>query len=114
MKNKEYGSDFHLLTIQYFLLGNNQENLFTNNNFSLFFSGRVALFNLLNEGIKNNNWVKVFVPSFYCHEVVNFINTLPIEVTYYDFNPFLDSENKEFNFEDVQTSVILPKNPTSG
>jgi hypothetical protein len=107
MKNKEYGSDFHLVTDQYFLLSNKHENLFATNNFSLFFSGRVALFNLLNEGIKNNNWTEVYVPSFYCHEVVNFINTLPIEVIYYDFNPFLDSENKEFKFKDIQTSVVV-------
>lgn len=107
MKNKEYGSDFHLVTNQQFLLNNNQENLFTKNNFSLFFSGRVALYNLLNDGIKNNNWTKVYVPSFYCHEVIHFINNLPIEVIYYDFNPFLDSENKEFKFEDFQTNAVV-------
>lgn len=107
MKNKEYGSDFHLVTNLSFLSENIEGAFFLEEGLSLFFSGRVALFNILENGIKKFNWTKVYVPSFYCHEVVHFINPLPIEVIYYDFNPFLDSEHKEFKWDDVPTTVVL-------
>lgn len=110
MKNKEYGSDFDYPIKNKFLLDENQDSLFSNEDFSLFFSGRAALYNILKNGIENNNWKKIYVPSFYCHEVVHFIQTLPIEISYYEFNPFLDSETKELNIDDSNSNVIVNVN----
>jgi hypothetical protein len=107
MLNKEYGSDFHYCTEKQWGLENQSNTLFYENAISLFFSGRSALFSILEHGIKNNGWGKVFFPSYYCHEVIHFIKKLPIQIEYYDFNPFLDSESKKINLEDVESNVIV-------
>ena len=101
MINKEYGSDFH-----YFFDENvTNSSLFAENKFLLFFSGRVALFNLLKFGIEKYQWKKVGFPSYYCHEVVEFCSKLPIEVIYYQFNPLSDSESIEW--EDEKNNVFV-------
>ena len=107
MKNKEYGSDFDYPIKNKFLLDNKQNSIFSSEEFSLFFSGRAVLYHILKNGIENNNWKKVYVPSFYCHEVVHFIKPLQIEIQYYEFNPFLDSEEKQPSIDDLNTNVIV-------
>lgn len=101
MINKEYGSDFHY----YFDENINKSSLFAEDRFSLFFSGRVALFNLLKFGIEKYEWKKVGFPSYYCHEVVEFCSKLPIEVIYYQFNPLSDSGFIEW--EDEENYVFV-------
>jgi hypothetical protein len=99
--NKEFGSDFH-----YFFEENvNKLSLFSEDKFLFFFSGRVALFNLLKFGIEKYQWKKVGFPSYYCHEVVEFCNKLPIEVIYYQFNPSSDSES--IVWEDKENNVFV-------
>ncbi|MGO4709169.1 hypothetical protein AB4Y90_08630 [Chryseobacterium sp. 2TAF14] len=85
MTNKEYGSDFH-----YFNETHTSKTSFFDENFSFFFSGRVALYNLLESGINKYGWKKVGFPSYYCHEVVEYCKKLPIEVEYYSYNPLSD------------------------
>ena len=110
MKSKEFGSEFHYPIKNKFLLTENNNSLFSGKDFSLFFSGRAALYNILKNGIEKNNWKKVYIPSFYCHEVVHFIKTLPMETLYYEFNPFLDSAKKDIPIDDVPTNVIVNVN----
>lgn len=100
MRNKEYGSDFHYYPSE---ATKTEHSIFSENHLSLFLSGRVALFNLLSFGIENYGWNKVGFPSYYCHEVVDFCRTLPIEILYYNHNPFnpivfdwVDNENSVF------------------
>ena len=101
MINKEYGSDFH-----YFFDANaNNSPLFSEDKFSLFFSGRVALFNLLKFGIDKYQWKKVGFPSYYCHEVVKFCSKLDIEVIYYQFNPLSDSGSIEWVDKEINVFV---------
>lgn len=107
MINKEYGSDFHYFINEDIILQNQEDSLFYGNKFSLFFSGRAALYHIIREGINSKNWKKIFLPSFYCHEVTHFIKTLPVEIIYYEFNPFLDSESKALEIEDLETNVIV-------
>lgn len=85
MINKEYGSDFH-----YFNEVHTLKTSFFDENFSFFFSGRVALYNLLESGINKHGWKKVGFPSYYCHEVVDYCKKLPIEVEYYSYDPLSD------------------------
>lgn len=85
MINKEYGSDFH-----YFNEVHTPKISFFDENFSFFFSGRVALYNLLESGINKHGWKKVGFPSYYCHEVVEYCKKLSIEVEYYSYNPLSD------------------------
>lgn len=97
---KEFGSGFHYIHSQ-----KKSENFFENNdNYHLYFSGRVALYNLLKFGIKKYNWTKVGFPSYYCHEVVNFFTDLDIEILYYDYNP---EANNKIVWEDDPQSVIV-------
>lgn len=107
MVNKEYGSDFHYFLKDDVLLQNQKDSFYFGDDFSLFFSGRVALHNIIKEGIKLRNWKKIFLPSFYCHEVTHFIKSLSVEIIYYEFNPFLDSESKALEIEDIETNVIV-------
>jgi hypothetical protein len=107
MINKEYGSDFHYYLEGDVVLRNPMDSLFYGSEFSLFFSGRTALFNIINEGIKFKKWAKIFLPSYYCHEVTHFIKRLPIEIIYYEFNPFLDSELNALKIEDIEKNVIV-------
>lgn len=109
MKKQEYGSDFHYLIGEDYLY-DKQECLFYGSDFSLFFSGRVALYNLLEQGISQYGWKSVYLPSFYCHEVTDFLKQLPIKTLYYEFNPFLDSEIKKIEVEDFNTNVIVNVN----
>jgi len=99
--NREYGSDFHY----FFDDHRERSSLFADDKFSFFFSGRVALYNLLSFGIEKYQWKKVGFPSYYCHEVVEFCNKLPIEIIYYEFNPV--SSQESVAWEDDEYSVFI-------
>lgn len=104
MLNKEYGSDFHYIEEDNLL---KKASIFENENISLFFSGRAALFNLLDYGIREYNWKKVGFPSYYCHEVVHFCESLPIEIVYYDYNPFSDIQKVEWDDRDKNVFINI-------
>ena len=106
MTVQEFGSDFHLCFDEQFLSEAN-ENPFLNDRFSLFFSGRSAVYSLLQLGILKHGWKKVFFPTYYCHEVEAFCDNLPIEILHYEFNPFVDSEEKEIDIEDEEYCVVI-------
>lgn len=107
MINKEYGSDFHLCLEDKFLQFEEDYIFSDNKGFSLFFSGRSALYSLLEFGINNSGWKNVYLPSYYCHEVVHFIRKLPIEIIYYAFNPFLDTDEKDIPVDDYLENVVI-------
>ena len=102
MINKEFGSDFNYIEGDNYL---NKTSLFESEKISLLFSGRVALFNLLNFGIKKYKWNKIGFPSYYCHEVVDFCRKLPIEIMYYNYNPFSNIQNIEWDDDDKSVLV---------
>ncbi|WP_336958346.1 hypothetical protein [Chryseobacterium contaminans] len=100
--NKEFGSDFH------FIYSEKKQSKFLNqSNLTLFFSGRVAIYNLLKFGISKYGWKKVGFPSYYCHEVVTFCKDLDAEITLYEYNPLEDSE---ILWDDNPGSVIINVN----
>jgi hypothetical protein len=107
MINKEYGSDFHYFLKEDIVLQSQKDSMFYGDEFSLFFSGRAALHHIISDGINSKKWKKIFLPSYYCHEVTHFIKALPLEILYYEFNPFLDSESKILEIEDLETNVIV-------
>lgn len=110
MRNREYGSDFHYNSEEKWNLEANIPSVFDAIDFSFFFSGRAVLYALLEQGINNKGWGKVYFPSFYCHEVVEFVRNLNIEILYYPFNPFLDSEEMQLDIEDSPLNVIVNVN----
>ena len=112
MQIKEYGSDFHYPST--LLKSINPEDLLKLEYFpdsqSLFYSGRCALYSLLEYGIKSKGWKIIYLPSFYCHEVDTFIDDLSVVFIYYDYNPF-EFNNIDFNkIEDSDQSVIVNVN----
>jgi hypothetical protein len=102
MISNEFGSDFHYFEGDGSLKVTSS---FDDEKISLFFSGRVALFNLLNFGIQKYKWKKVGFPSYYCHEVVSFCKDLQIEIAYYDYNPFSPILNIEW--DDDEQNVFI-------
>jgi len=107
MRNKEFGSDFHFITdnklINHYSL-NNLENFVD----QFYFSGRVALYEILKFGIEQKGWDKLYVPSYYCHEVYHFIRNLNISIEFFSYNPF-DDQN-DFQIIDEVQNVILKVN----
>lgn len=107
MTNNEYGSDYHYCTREGMLLKDSLNAFSDESDFSFFFSGRAALFNLVKQEIMLEKAKQIFVPSYYCHEVVNYIRKLPIEIIYYNYNPFLDSSSVTSNIPDTSFAIIV-------
>lgn len=103
--NKEFGSDFHLCLEKKWLL-KKEERFFNSKKTSFFLSGRSALFALLESGIKEHGWEKVFIPSYYCYEVNKYIEELPIEIVAFQYNPLVSSK-EHINIEDKSTNAII-------
>lgn len=106
MRNKEYGSYFSLETNKKWLIDSDKKHPFFTDEIALCISGRTAIYGILKLGIAKHGWKRVYFPEYYCHEVVDFIKTLPIEVSYYEFNPFV-TNHISYDFNDVATSVII-------
>lgn len=104
MINKEFGSDFHWVEIGDFR-NTKPSDAFVNSVDQLFFSGRAALYHLLKMGISKKGWKKLYVPTYYCHEVYHFLQELSIEIVSYSYNPVDDQ--LDCNFEDHQSNVVL-------
>lgn len=86
MTNKEYGSDFHYLDNSDFKVNKKSTKLF-NGTEQLYFSGRVALRAIISNGIERHSWKKIYIPTYYCHEVYVFVRDLNIEFEWYECNP---------------------------
>ncbi len=107
MRKKEYGSDFHYTDDQRYRTDVHTPNLFSTCS-HLYYSGRAALYAILQNGIRKFGWKKIYMPSYYCHEVDDYIRTLDIDIAYYNANPF--SEPAEQVFDDEASNVLLVVN----
>jgi hypothetical protein len=67
--------------------------------------GRDAISVLLRHGMKQRGWKRIWVPSYYCHQVLNSINGTGIIVQYYDFNPVSILDHKYF--ENAKTDDVI-------
>ena len=76
----EFGSDFHLCA---YPIGKSILDIYQNAN--LYIDGRQALIDI----VKQNQWERIWVPSYYCYEFVESIRPY-IEVKYYNYTPFED------------------------
>src|SRR5690606_3450898 len=74
----------------------------------LYYSGRAALYAIIENGIRQFAWKKIYVPSYYCHEVYDFIRPLAIQIEYYQYHPF--SKRTDFSFVDEKENVLLAVN----
>lgn len=97
-KRVEIGSDFHWNYNNW--KGRNRVKFPSN---SIFFnSGRAALISLINWLQKEKGVTKIFIPSYYCKDVVIALENLDINIEYYFDNPLSD-----FNY--INLSVKLKK-----
>lgn len=86
----ELGSDFHFLdNIFQDNADNSIEKIYPESN--IYFSGRSALFYIIQLGIQLYGWRNLYLPEYYCHDVVHFIQKLPINLCYYDDGPYTNS-----------------------
>ncbi|WP_299675068.1 hypothetical protein [uncultured Tenacibaculum sp.] len=108
MINKEFGSDFHSCNKE-FILNKKQNFFFDNKDFSFFLSGRSALYALIKYGVENYGWTKVYIPSYYCQDVIESLSELNIEIVVFQSNPDDLLLNYDF-FEDNKTSVFINVN----
>lgn len=107
MPIKEYGSDFSNLVDDKYLGGNATWPLLNNKKVNFHFSGRSSVFHIVANGIKIHKWQKLLVPSYYCHEVTDFLNELPIKIEYYEITPFLELSLKIDINDDKSTTAII-------
>lgn len=85
---KEFGSDLTFpLNPQFRLLTSNK--VAGKDYGQLYFSGRAALYSILEEGIKQLGWKRIYVPSYNCKDVYDFIEDLYIEIKFYNCNPLI-------------------------
>lgn len=97
MKPKELGSFFHA-DESIFLKGTT---CFMNSSF--YASGRHALANILLFALKNTT-IRLFVPSYYCHEVTDFIaGIVPIEI--YQCSP--TSDRQAIILDDYEAIILV-------
>ncbi len=106
MKIKEFGSYFSFETRQEWLAGDHYDNPLFNENIALCISGRTAIYGILDLGITKYGWKRVYFPEYYCHEVVDFLQKLPLDICYYSYDPF-SGNNIAFTFIDDNYSVIV-------
>ncbi|MDM1415679.1 hypothetical protein [Myroides odoratimimus] len=103
MNKKEFGSDF------YSVINSAKEcdsELFFNGNFSYTFSGRSALYAIIELGIKNKGWKSLLVPSYYCLEVYDFITSLDICIDVYNCLPTDDYVYIDEEWNTSETAVL--------
>lgn len=87
---KEFGSDYHFNAAHFeweadTLLDDRLKR------YHLFFSGRSALYSILLTGIQQFGWKNVYLPEYYCHEVDDYLLTLPMAIRQYDDGPYYDA-----------------------
>ena len=75
----EFGSDYHLCGENY--KGENSFNFLSNKR--LYACGRHAFCAL----IQQNKWKRIWIPAYFCYEVIDYIKTLHIEVKLYNDYP---------------------------
>lgn len=95
---REIGSSFYQLldTDKEFEVLKKSE-LKTNLHFRLYNSGRSALFALFEEILQNNTIQTIWLPEYYCHNVLNFLKRNYSSIKLYYINPF--NYKADLNFQ---------------
>ena len=78
---KEFGSDFHLVPEKYWTKGSVLTDIFPDAVY--FANGRHAIFTV----VKVCGYRRLWIPIYFCHEVINSIRKAGIEVVFYDDYP---------------------------
>lgn len=76
----EFGSDFHSCENAFVSDSNYFERIERLNHYA---SGRQAIEDIINQ----EKWKRIWIPVYFCYEVIDYISSLGIEVKLYDDNP---------------------------
>ena len=97
----EFGSDFHRCEQKF--ISNTNEYLERLRNIRYFASGRQALEAI----IKQEKWYRIWIPAYFCYEVIQYISSLGITVQLYDDNPLLIDEDKLLSSLNYEKGDVL-------
>lgn len=106
MINREYGSDFHYISSQ--IYREDKNTCFFEKEVQFYFSGRVALKAVLLDSIAHRSLNKLYIPSYYCHEVYEYIKDLNIIIEFYECNPL--KNDLPIDIKDVSDYGIIVVN----
>jgi hypothetical protein len=101
MINWENGSEFHWIEEN----GINQNDVF-DFSYSLFGSGRDAIVSLLHWGVPKNNWERIFVPFYFCPDVILAIKKIKLEIIFYFDSP-IDNDNSSLENINFKRNDLL-------
>lgn len=98
--NKEFGSDFNFTKFK------TNSNPITFHDKSIFFGcGRYAISHLIRFHLFRNEWKTIYIPEYYCYEVVKTISNTGINIKFYNDSPYQNDEyqiaNLKFEIGDV-------------
>ena len=94
----EYGSNF-----EFYKTGKIKESIKFHEKSIYYGSGRYAIWELIQHYVNLGDWKRIFVPDYYCMDVVHTINKTGINIIRYQDNPtiFDDQENiSQMSFKD--------------
>ena len=95
---KEFGSDFHYNTN---FKGSSETNYMQDRDLRYYANGRQAILHL----IDLNKWNRIWIPEYYCYQIVETIKNSGIEIKFYPDAPRLDDtsiiESLRFRKKDV-------------
>lgn len=97
---KEFGSDFHYVSSY------NDGIIFSTKQFRLYANGRQALLALL----LSHKWKRIWIPVYYCYDIIAAIKKSEIEIIYYDDAPWRDDEKIVSNLFFQGGDVLLRVN----
>lgn len=104
MKNIEFGSDFHLHNFK------DSEKIKFYKNAQFYGCGRHAMNNLIDYHLNTGKWKKLFVPIYFCYEVIDAIRETGIELVFYNDYPLANDIEVISNLNFVEGDVILRMN----
>lgn len=84
---REFGSDFHKCDLDF--LGANNRIAAISGNLRYYANGRLALDAL----IVQEKWRRIWIPAYFCYEVIEHIRTKGIKVELYDDNPLENNDD---------------------
>ncbi len=102
---KEFGSDFHIIKRFNDVLKNNSKATLYDfySNFRVYASGRHAI-----EAIfKFKKWKRLWVPAYFCYEVIRYLQLNEIEVLLYDDNPLKEGDDNIVRSLPYKTGDVL-------
>jgi len=99
---KEFGSDFHYID---FSNGNNSLfDLFPNANY--YANGRQALQAI----ISHCGWKRIWIPDYFCYDIIEYLKKTSIEVCFYHDTPFTDDREEILKLIYKKGDVLLRMN----